>query len=508
MNTSRTSNTIRNSTVGVISHIIVALLSFINRTVFIKVLGVEYLGISGLFSNILTMLALSDLGIYTVMLYSLYGPIAKKDEGQIAAYIRYFQKIYNIVAATVGVIGVLLIPVLPYLVNGSQLTYSELIKYYVLLLANSVSSYLVISRSTLLRADQKVYIVRIVSTLSTILMYLVQIVLLLLFHNYTLYLVCQVSFTLVSNITVSCISTKLYPYLTEKTVCRLDAEIQKNIINNLKSTFIYKIGGSIMNSTDNILISVLVGTAMVGYYSNYVTIFSLVNTFITLIIEGLLASIGNYYATESKSKKYSLFRLLILGFYIIAAFCASCYLAGMNDFISIWVGRDFVISNSFVIALALNRFVFCLIHPIWITRESSGMFVKTKYVTVSAAIINIVLSVLLGKVLGITGIILATAISYLSTVFWYEPNRFVNEYFEADLGLYWKYIAKVLIPMFVPLGIGIVLMQYTTTNFAILFVKFVICGVSTIGTVIVFLGRTIEYNTLKNKLLAILKRKR
>ena len=185
MNKSRTKNTIRNSLIGIISQLILVILSFANRTAFIKILGVEYLGISGLFSNILAMLALSDLGVYTVMVYSLYDPIAKNDTRQINAYVRYFQRIYNVVALAVLVIGLVLIPFLPILVNGSALSNSELVKYYVILLLNSAASYLVIGRSTLLRADQRVYIVKAISTLSTALMYVVQITLLVVFNNYT-----------------------------------------------------------------------------------------------------------------------------------------------------------------------------------------------------------------------------------------------------------------------------------------------------------------------------------
>ena len=495
MNKSRTKNTIRNSLIGIISQLILVILSFASRTAFIKILGVEYLGISGLFSNILAMLALSDLGVYTVMVYSLYDPIAKNDTRQINAYVRYFQRIYNVVALAVLVIGLVLIPFLPILVNGSALSNSELVKYYV------------IGRSTLLRADQRVYIVKAISTLSTALMYVVQITLLVVFNNYTLYLFCQVLFTLISNITVSILSLRVYPFLREKSADSLNTDLKGKIVKNLKATFLYKIGASVMNSTDNILISVIVGTAMVGYYSNYVTIFTMVNTFIMLVIDGVLASIGNYFATETKKNQYALFKMLIYVFYNIATFCVACYLSGMNDFISIWIGQEYVIGNSFLIALAANRFVFCLIHPIWITRESSGMFVRTKYVTFFSAAINLLLSVVLGRLGGITGIIAATAISYLSTVYWYEPNRFVEEYFNENVSEYWRYIIRILVPMAFPLIIGWSLMHCNTHSLLLLMLKFVICGVAVVAINFLFYRKLDEYIEVKRRILLLLHRK-
>ncbi len=507
MNKSRTKNTIRNSLIGIISQLIIVILSFANRTAFIKILGVEYLGISGLFSNILAMLALSDLGVYTVMVYSLYDPIAKNDTRQINAYVRYFQRIYNVVALAVLVIGLALIPFLPILVNGSVLSNSELVKYYVILLLNSAASYLVIGRSTLLRADQRVYIVKVISTLSTALMYVVQIALLVVFNNYTLYLICQVFFTFISNIAVSFFSLRVYPFLREKSADSLNTDLKGKIVENLKATFLYKIGASVMNSTDNILISVIVGTAMVGYYSNYVTIFTMVNTFIMLVIDGVLASIGNYFVTETKKNQYALFKMLIYVFYNIATFCVACYLSGMNDFISIWIGQEYVIGNSFLVALAANRFVFCLIHPIWITRESSGMFVRTKYVTFFSAAINLLLSVVLGRLGGITGIIAATAISYLSTVYWYEPIRFVEEYFNENVSEYWRYIIRILVPMAFPLVIGWSLMHYNTHSLLLLMLKFIICGVAVVAINFLFYRKLDEYIEVKRRILLFLHRK-
>ena len=496
----------RNSSVGVITHIVNAALSFVARTIFIRVLGVEYLGISGLFSNILTMLALSDLGIYTVMTYSLYKPIAKDDKPMIAALIHYFQRLYNIVGIAVLCIGVSLIPFLPKLVNDTSLTFYELSKYYIILLLNSVVSYFAISRSTLFRADQKVYIVRIISTISTFAMHIAQIVLLIAFKNFTIYLASQVIFTLGSNIAMSVLATKKYPYLAEPVDTNLTRGMTKEIIHNLKASFIYKIGSKIMNSTDNILISVLISTTVVGYYSNYVTVFSLVNTFVMIIIEAVLASVGNFIATESADRKFGLFKLMLFVLYFTAAFCVSCYLAGMNDFIGIWLGENFIINGGFIIALALNRFVFCIIHPLWMMRESSGIFISTQYVMLFASAINIVLSVILGKMLGITGIILATALANLLTVYWYEPIQLSKKVFNNKVIEYWRYVARLLCATVPSIVVGLFLLSYETRNFFILLTKFLFCGLITLVSFILAMHKTDEYHVLKLQIMNMLKK--
>lgn len=493
----RTQNSLRNMVVGVSMHLLTALFSFVSRTVFVRVLGVQYLGISGLFSNILTMLALSDLGIYTVMVYSLYKPLADKDEEKICALIHYFQRLYNGIALIVLGLGLACIPLLPYLINNSTLTYGQTVAYYILLLLNTACSYFAISKSTLLRADQQVHIVQIITSVGTFGLQIMQIVILLLTHQYAVYLIVQILFTLGSNITLSYIAANRYPYIRKKAKTELVSDLKGDIIKNLKATFLYKIGNTVMNSTDNILISVIVGTVFVGYYSNYVTIFTMVNAFVMIVIQAILPSIGNYYATQPDEKKFGMFRLLLLGFYVLATFCAGCYISGMNDFIRIWLGTEYLLSDSFVWSVALYRFVFCAIHPLWMTRESTGVFVATRYVMLCAAGVNIVLSVLLGMQMGITGIILATAISNLLTVFWYEPKQLCRNVFHVEQWQYWKYMLRLLLAAVPPIGAAVVMQMLHTNNLAILLAKFLVCGIVSLVSFYALMGRSEEFDRFK-----------
>lgn len=501
---SRTQNSLRNTVVGISTHLFTALFSFVSRTVFVRVLGVQYLGISGLFSNILSMLALSDLGIYTVMVYSLYGPLADRDEEKICALIRFFQRLYNVIAIIVLVVGLACIPFLPYLINNSTLSCEQTIIYYILLLLNSVCSYFAISKSTLLRADQQVHIVQTVSSVAVFGLQIMQIVILLLTREYVVYLIVQIFFTLGSNVTLSCIASKMYPYIKGQAKSEIVCTLKSEIVNNLKATFLYKIGNTIMNSTDNILISVIVGTAFVGYYGNYVTIFTMINAFVMIVIQAILPSIGNYYATQSTDKKFGMFRFLLFGFYALAAFCTSCYISGMNDFIRFWLGEEFLLSNSFVWAVAFSRFVFCAMHPLWMTRESTGVFVQTKYVMICAALVNIILSVALGLLMGITGIILATAVANLLTVFWYEPRQLCRMVFDIKGKQYWMYLLRLLLSSVPPVAVAVFMQMLNSSNLIIILTKFLVCGIVTFVSFYVLMGRSEEKNKVKLTIESIL----
>ncbi len=505
MNDSRIKNSTRNSVVGLSTHLLRAVFAFITRTVFIKVLGVDYLGIDGLFANILNMLALSDLGIYTVMTYSLYKPLAQGNQAQVSALIKYFQKLYNVIALAVLLFGLILIPFLPKLIHGISLSDSQITHYYIILLLNSVISYFVISRSTLFRADQKVYIVHITSAVFTFLMRITQIVLLLVFRNFMLYLICQVAYTAFSNIALFFLAARKYPYLNHQIDKNIIKDVKKDIINNLKASFCYKMGAYIMNSTDNILISVLISTAMVGYFSNYASIYGIVNIFIIIVIDGMLASIGNFVATETPKRKYQLFKFLLFIMYAVAALCSACYLAGMNDFIRIWIGDEFIIGGGFVLILAFNRFIFCAVHPLWMMRESSGLFISTKYVMMSAAILNIVLSILLGKIFGINGIIMATSISYILTIYWYEPWLLSKKIFNTPVSEYWKYIFKLTVASILPITLGILLFNLQTKNILLLFGKFTLCACATLLAFFLFFKNTEEWKILQDKFKQLLK---
>ena len=504
----RTKNTVRNSAVGILSYVITSLMSFVSRTVFIKVLGVEYLGISGLYSNILTMLSLTDMGLVTVMIYSLYKPLAENDIERVESLIRYFKRLYNIIAGVVAIVGVAMIPVLPYVVKGSALSYGELVRYYLLILLNNVCSYFAVSKTTLIKADQQMSTVQLVTCICNIALHGVQIVLLLILKNYTVFLIAPIAFTLLSNLILSVITTRRYPYLKKKNNVQVEDEIKVYIKKNLKSTFVYKLSASIINSTDNILISVMLGVTVVGYYSNYMTVVALVNSVISILIQGVIASLGSYNSSQPPARKYAMFKIFSLAFYAVGAFCAACYLSVFSDFINVWIGSEFILSNLFLWSLVFNNFVSCISNPIWMTRETTGLFKESRYVMLCAAVINLGLSILLGKFIGLAGIIFATGIARLLTMYWYEPFTLCKKVFEIPFGKYWVKIFALLLASAAPIVVGWLLQGFPTQNIFLMLAKIVLCALATLLSFVLFFFKTEEFKSVKSKILNVLKKQK
>ena len=447
-NQSRTTNSIRNAIISIAMQVLILILSFVCRTIFIQALGDQYLGISGLYTNILSMLSLADLGINTVMIYALYKPIANKDENEICRLVAYFKRLYRIIALVVLALGLVCVPFLQYIIKDSTLPLSTLRWYFILYLAGSVCSYLIVYKTTIINADQRIYLVKIVDFAASLTINILQIVVLYFTHNFSFYLFVNIGVILCKNALMSLITQRMYPFLNRRSKHDVNDELKIQLKNNIKSIFLYRVSAAVMNSTDNILISVILGTVVVGQYSNYVLIVTAINTFIMLIAQSVLSSLGNFNATEQDERKLLIFRCLLLCFYVVATFVACCFVSMFNDFIRLWVGRideSYVLSDFTVYAITFNFYVGCILNPIWMYREAAGLFNQVKYSMTFAAILNIILSFVLGYWVGVGGIIVATALSKLLTNFWFEPQMLFKHIFHDKERKYWLFIAKQFI---------------------------------------------------------------
>lgn len=243
---------------------------------------------------------------------------------------------------------------------------------------------------------------------------------------------------------------KQYPFINRKAAVTVDEE--KSIFENMRSVFLYKISSTVFTATDNILISVLVGTAMTGIYSNYLMVSNKLLLIIQIIFSALTASIGNVIVREKSGKRYEVFCVIQSVSFILCGTIVSAFCIMANDFVYVWLGSDFTISTGAILAMTLNTYLSCVLQPLWIYRDATGLYVRTKYVMLAGAVLNLVLSVLLGKAMGLTGIILASAIARLSTYFWYEPRLLFREYFEKSASGYYASLFKNALLMVVTIG--------------------------------------------------------
>lgn len=419
MKESRSLNSVKNSFSGIASSLSLSVIQFIKRTVFIAFLGNTFLSINGLFGDVLNMLSLADLGLGVAMAYSYYKPIAENDFQHIAALNRLYKRIYNCIAAAITVIGIALIPALPYIINLPE-NVEHLTLYYLLSLAGLVVTYLFVYKGTLIVAFQKKYIVTNCRIVFNIINLLLQILVICIFKSYVLTLVVHLVISFLNNLVISMIADKRYPYLRDKSA-RISREEGKNIFKNVKAMFIYKASSVLINSTDNVIISKLVGTLFVGLYSNYLMIINTISTMVSLIFASFTAGVGNVIAVEGHEKQHSMFRKLqIFSFWFGCVLTSSIYVV-INDFILAWIGEEYLLDTKTVIAIMLNFFLLCVLQPIWTYREAAGLYQKTKYVMLITAALNIVLSIVMGIHMGLAGILFASAISKLLTYVWYEP---------------------------------------------------------------------------------------
>lgn len=436
---SRTKKSLKNVIFNLSNQFITIILSFISRTVFIRTLGIEYLGINGLFSDVLGMLSMADLGFNTAMVYSFYKPIAENNKDKIAALITFYRKVYNIIALVISIIGLSLTPFIKYIVNIDK-NIPMLEVYYIFALAGVIVSYLYVYRTSIITADQKNYIVTRITIIINIIKTISQIISLILFKNFIIYLVINISFNILNNTIASHKAVTLYPYI-KKRVSLPKSDITK-IFTNLKSVFIYKISSVLLTATDNVIISTVVGTIAVGYYSNYLMVSNKINQIIALFFTSLTASIGNIIVKENATKRYEIFSIEQSISFIISGVVVPCFIILINDLVVVWLGSEYSLGYMLSIAMALNLYLSCVLQPLWSYREATGMYQKTKWVMFLAAICNIVLSLILGFLWGVIGIIFASAISRIITYVWYEPKLLFKDYFERSSKYYFIDIFK------------------------------------------------------------------
>ena len=507
MEKSRTKNTVRNFSSGALVQIINKLMAFIVRTVFIKVLSTEYLGVNGLFTNILTVLSFAELGFGTAIIYNMYKPVSEDNKEKIKGLMKLYRKVYITVGIVVILCGICIIPFLRYIISDAPKIKENLIVIYLLFLINTASSYFITYKKSIISAYQQESIINKYSSIFYIIKTILEVIFLILTKNYIVYLIIQIFCTIGENIAVSIKADKMFPYLKDKDVQSISKDERKKIFSDVKAVAIYKFAGTILEGTDNIIISALFGVNIVGICSNYILIINSVTAVIRTALNSITASIGNLNVLCDKIKKEKIFYQMQFITFVIFNFCAIAILLLINPFIKLWIGERYLLDNLIVISLGLNMFVDGSRIAGYTFRTTLGLFVKGKYIPLFTAIINIILSIVLGKVIGVSGVFLATSISRLVTNIWFDPylihkyelktpmNKFFKKYIVYFLTFLINYVICYLITS--TMGDGIV-------NFVLKMVT-----VSIIPNVVVFIifYRTEEFREVKARMLALIKNK-
>jgi O-antigen/teichoic acid export membrane protein len=446
MENSRLKNSALNFASGFLGRVLTILLNFVVRTIFIYCLNEAYLSVNGLYSNILTVLSLAELGFGSAMVYRMYAPVAVKDYQKTAALLQFYKKIYIIIGVVIFLLGLCVIPFMDYIIKDKP-DISGLTLYYILFLVNTSISYWFSSyKASVLYADQKEYIKTNVQNTMAILQSGLQIVLLLLFRKYLLYLLIQLVGNIFLNLYVAHLVDKRYPEIQTYQGASLSAEERMQIRKDTEALVLSRFGHVALNGTDNIIISAVVGVLWVGRLSNYTLICDSVTSVLCQITAAITGSLGNFFATEDKHAGYALFKKVEFLNFWLYGFSFIALVTLLDPFVQIWAGGRFVLGLPISIAIAINFFVAGYMNTLWVFRSTLGLFKQGKFRPILVAILNIVLSIVLGRLWGVFGVLFATFLSRAAISLWYDPLILHRYGFEVSCEPFFaRYFRRVLL---------------------------------------------------------------
>ena len=439
MKSERKKSSFKNMITAVSSNVLTIIVGLVAQAVFIKILGSEYLGLNGLFSNVISMLGIVELGMGSAIIYNMYKPIAENDHEKIKSLMQFYKKSYRIITLIISIIGIMIIPFIKYIVDIESITVDiNVYLVYILFLLETICSYILSYKRSMLYADQKEYITNIIHMGYTILVNTMQLTFLYFTHDYYLYLIIKVMMRLVENIVISSYVNRRYSYLLDNNVTKLDSKTEKDIFQKIRALFFHKIGTFIVSGTDNIIISKYLGLVTVGLYSNYYMIINAVQTVINHIIQATRASVGNLLVTESKTKQFDVFNKIRFVNFWISCFSSICIFVIMDSFITIWIGYKFVLPTKVLLVLVINFFIVSSRSTYGAFKEAAGIFYEDHFVPIIESLLNIVLSIIFVKKFGLMGVFMGTIGSGLVLWCYSYPKYVYNKLFGRKISDYMK----------------------------------------------------------------------
>jgi O-antigen/teichoic acid export membrane protein len=409
---SRLQNALVNTFFEFCVRLYLALFPFVMRTVMLHTIGIGYLGLNGLFTSVLQILSISELGITSAIVYSMYEPVAKQDNKKLCAILRLYRIVYGLIGLAVFLLGTAMIPFLPKLISSDVPPDINIYVLYMMYLVSTACSYSFLSyRCSLLQAYQHHYVISKINLVTMTLQFTLQILFLLLFRNYYIYIVTQFAVQLVNQIAVYLAAKRRYPELSPKGT--IDKQMTKDIFRKVKGLFCGKISGIILTSSDTVIISMFLGLTTLAIYQNYFFIVTAVIGFLSSITTGSMAGIGNSLITETVEKNYLSFRRFTFLIAWIVTVCTNCFLVLFQPFMEIWMGLDKMLPMSMVIWFCLYFFVFEYNQLLNTYRDCAGLWHEDQLRPLVMALVNLLLNLFLVRHIGLYGIIASTVVSIL-----------------------------------------------------------------------------------------------
>lgn len=447
---SRTKSSIVNILSGVFSYLVILVLKFVFRVVLIRTLGDEYIGLNGLFANIISIFSIAELGLGTGIMAILYKPLHDNDIEKIKSIIGFTKKIFIIIGIIILAVGLVFTPFIGVVINDTTIDINQIRIYFIVYLIYTCITYFNYHKILLLLTAQKSYIEKNVMAIVNIIVMSLSIGFLYLFNEYIYYLILLAVGAFIQNLIVSIFATKKYPYLKQRGTKPFESNEKKELTGKIYAVSVQKIGATLVTSTDNILISAFISLAILGVYSNYSLIMSSIMSLCWQIKNGLIASVGNLWKDKPKEYVRKVFERINFLFFWLFSFCTACLLCLSDPFISLIFGNDFIIDRlSFFLIIIVFYFEGTQL-TVNGFKETQGLFVKDKYLNIVRAVINLVVSIVLVQFIGLSGIFIGTISSFILTTFWVEPFvLFKYGFKERSKKYYLKTLIMLLITVLV-----------------------------------------------------------
>lgn len=432
MSNSRTKNSKRNIFSGVIRQVLNIGLAFASRTIVLYLMGEQYLGLGSLFSSILSILNLADLGFSTAVVYILYKPIAENDRDAICAIVAYLKKVYNVIGGVILLAGLAVMPFLPSLIAGDYPSEINIYVLYLMYLAHTVLSYWFFAyKSALFTAMQRSDIVNNIYSVASFWMKVIQLVLLVTLRNYYLFTLILPLGSVFNNLMLQYFSRRLFPDIIPKGT--IPPKVRKNLSKQVQALFIGKVGDVARNSCDSLFLSVLLGLSALAIYDNYLYIYSSIIGVLWMIIHAIQASVGDSMATETVEKNAQDFFRFDFLFAWISGWCTVCLCCLFQPFMYIWMDgdRDMMLSTFNMLLICLYFYSVAINNVRNLYINGAGLFWEIKTWYILEAIGNVLLNLILGYFFGISGIIGATIICVLTCNFVARSNVLFRSYFKT-----------------------------------------------------------------------------
>ena len=454
---------ILNVSVSIISRVILLIAAIFVRRLLIQNIGNNVNGLNSLYTSIIGMLTVAELGVGRAIVYSMYSPIVAREKRRIAALYCLYRKLYRIIGAVVFIGGLAVIPFLPRLISDYDQVSVNVYSTFLLTLISVVISYLFAAKTSLIEAHKDNYITTVISTISSLVRYGLQIAVILIWKSFSVFLICQIISTLLVWVMTERVVRRKYPYIITRHEV-VDTSTRSEIIKNTKAMLMHKIGVKLVNTIDSMIISGFIGVVILGKYSNYTYICSAMVGVINLFFTPLTSIIGHLYAEGNNDKTREYFNYFYCLNYILGVVFFLGYYAVIDAVVVLLFGSGLAVSHAIAFIITLNQFIQYMRNAAILFRNASGTFYYDRWKPIAEGVVNLVLSLLFVMVFPedyrVVGVIVATIITNLLICDTVEPFVIFKHVFDQKPGRFY-FRNYVYIGMF---AIALAGMSFLTTE--------------------------------------------